>query len=171
MKDILLKITFIPLLFFFSWMPYKKCEITRNTNLSNKLENIIDTSKILRVEDLNAIKFIKLFVEKYRKSNDLNFITLAGDFPKNWVTEKDVEYLISQLNSKQKCCGYMNIFSSFISSDNGEVGGFVAFFLNSYIENKQINLGLNSNPKTKKEEVEKILKWYKLYKKNKKPNG
>jgi len=54
----------------------------------------------------------------------------------------------------------MNVFSSFISNENAEVGGFAIIFLNSYISNTKINLGLNCNPKTDEESIRKIENWY-----------
>lgn len=116
--------------------------------------------KPLSPKDLNPKSFIKLFTEKYNKDSNLNFITLMGDFPENWVKPNDIEYLISIMSSKEKCCGYMNTFSSFISNENGEVGGFAVIFLNSYISKTKINMGLNCNPKTDEESVTKIESWY-----------
>ncbi|MFH6934595.1 hypothetical protein [Flavobacterium sp. FlaQc-30] len=116
--------------------------------------------KTLSTADLNPKSFITLFKEKYNKDSTLNFVTIRGDFPKNWVKPKDVPYLVSIISSKEKCCGYMNIFSSTISNDNGEVGGFAIIFLNSYISNTKINMGLNCNPKTDEESIIKIKKWY-----------
>lgn len=114
----------------------------------------------LSPKDLDPQSFIKLFTEKYNKDSKLNFVTMMGDFPENWVKPNDIQYLISIMRSKEKCCGYMNIFSSAISNDNGEVGGFAIIFLNSYIYKTKINLGLNSNPKVDKESVRKIENWY-----------
>lgn len=116
--------------------------------------------KSLSPKDLNPKSFISLFKEKYNKDSKLNFITLTGDFPKNWVKPNDIEYLISIMYSKEKCCGYMNVFSSFISSENAEVGGFAIIFLNSYISKTKINLGLNSNPKVDAASIKKIETWY-----------
>lgn len=90
---------------------------------------------------------------------------MAGEFPENWVKQKDIPYLISIMNSKEKCCGYMNLFSSTISNEDAEVGGFAIIFLNSYISKTKINLGLNNYPKTSKESIRKIENWYKKTKK------
>ncbi|MFH6995793.1 hypothetical protein [Flavobacterium sp. FlaQc-48] len=117
-------------------------------------------SKILYPKDLDPKSFIALFTENYNKDSKLNFVTMTGDFPYNWVKPNDVHYLISVMRSKEKCCGYMNTFSSFISSENGEVGGFAIIFLNSYISKTKINMGLNCNPGTNIESVRKIEKWY-----------
>jgi hypothetical protein len=48
-----------------------------------------------------------------------------------------------------------------ITNEEAEVGGFAIIFLNSYIENKQINLGLVNSPKTDTKSIEKIESWYK----------
>jgi len=114
----------------------------------------------LHIKDLDPKSFIRLFLEKYNKNSKLNFVTVSGDFPYKWVKPNDVEYLISIMYSKEKCCGYMNTFSSFISSEDAEVGGFAIIFLNTYISQTKINLGLNSNPKVDVESIKKIEKWY-----------
>ena len=115
--------------------------------------------KNLSPKDLDPKSFIELFKERYNKT-PINSISMVGDFPENWVKSNDVEYLMSIMNSREKCCGYMNVFSSFISNENAEVGGFAIIFLNSYISNTKINLGLNCNPKTDEESVKKIENWY-----------
>lgn len=115
--------------------------------------------KNLSPKDLDPKSFIELFKERYNKT-PINSISMVGDFPENWVKSNDVEYLMSIMNSHEKCCGYMNVFSSFISNENAEVGGFAIIFLNSYISNTKINLGLNCNPKTDEESVKKIENWY-----------
>lgn len=128
-------------------------------NCNFKNDNI-QQQKILYAKDLNVKSFFKVFKEIYNEDSKLNFVTLTGDFPKNWVKPTDVEYLISMMRSKEKCCAYMNTFSSTISNDHGEVGGFAIIFLNSYISQTKINMGLNCNPKTDLASVKKIEKWY-----------
>ncbi|KQB39183.1 hypothetical protein [Flavobacterium aquidurense] len=115
--------------------------------------------KTLSPKDLDPKSFIKLFKERYNKT-PINSMSMMGDFPENWVKSNNVEYLMSIMNSREKCCGYMNVFSSFISNENAEVGGFAIIFLNSYISKTKINLGLNCNPKTDEESVKKIENWY-----------
>lgn len=116
--------------------------------------------KSLSPKDLDAKSFIKLFTERYKKDSTFNFVTMSGDFPDNWVKPNEVSYLVSIMRSKKKCCGYMNVFSSSLLNDNGEVGGFAIIFLNSYISKTKINLGSNSNPKTDEESARKIESWY-----------
>ncbi|MFB3387773.1 hypothetical protein [Flavobacterium sp. LAR06] len=115
--------------------------------------------KNLSPKDLDPKSFITLFTERYNKRLT-NFVTLGGEFPENWVKANDIQYLISIMHSKQKCCGYINIFSSYISNDNAEVGGFAIIFLNSYISQTKINLGLNCNPKVDLASIKKIETWY-----------
>ncbi|MBB4801376.1 hypothetical protein HNP37_001437 [Flavobacterium nitrogenifigens] len=119
-----------------------------------------ENHKILYIKDLNPKSFITLCKERHNKT-PINSVSMAGEFPDNWVKQNDVQYLISIMHSKEKCCGYMNILSSHISKDDAEVGGFAIIFLNSYINKTKINLGLNSYPKTDKESIKKIENWYK----------
>jgi hypothetical protein len=134
----------------------------KNINSENLSTNKTKCYKILSPKDLDPKSFIKLFTEEYNKNSKLNFVTLSGEFPKNWVRPNDIKYLISIMHSQEKCCGYMHIFSSHMLSDNAEVGGFAIIFLNSYISNTKINLGLNCNPKTDQEAIKKIENWYKI---------
>ncbi|MDR6760529.1 hypothetical protein J2Y38_000708 [Flavobacterium sp. 2755] len=127
--------------------------------------NVKKNHKTLSPKDLDPKSFILLFKEKYNKKSPLNFVSMLGDFPENWVQPKDVEYLISVMNSKEKCCGYMNLFSSTLLTEDAEVGGFAIIFLNSYISHTKIDLGSNSNPKVDKESIKKIEDWYRNTKK------
>lgn len=133
----------------------------KDLDLFTKKDNI----KIIHAKDLDPKSFITLSIEKYKEDCPLNFVTMIGDFPDDWVKPRDVQYLISIMHSKEKCCGYMNFFSSTISNENAEIGGFAIIFLNSYITQTKINLGLNSNPKTNKEALQKIEKWYNAHQK------
>lgn len=116
--------------------------------------------KTLSPKDLNPKSFISLFKEKYNKDSEFHYVSMLGDFPDNWVKPNDVQYLISIMYSKEKCCGYMNIFSSTLLTEDAEVGGFAIIFLNSYISKTRINLGLNSNPKADAASIKKIETWY-----------
>jgi hypothetical protein len=105
---------------------------------SNFKSNDFEQGKFLQPKNLNVKSFFKLFIQKYKKDSKINYITLSGDFPKNWVKSNDIDYLVSIMRSKQKCCGYMNIFSSTITNEEAEIGGFAIIFLNSYISKQQL---------------------------------
>ncbi|MGO4770066.1 hypothetical protein ACEN2I_00250 [Flavobacterium sp. W22_SRS_FK3] len=142
---------------------YFKINNAQKDNLEfTSIENLIqkEYSKTIHAKDLDPKSFITLLAEKYKEDSPLNFVTMIGDFPNDWVKPKDLQYLISIMYSKEKCCGYMSFFSSTISDENAEIGGFAIIFLNSYISHTKINLGLNSNPKTNEETTKKIEKWY-----------
>jgi hypothetical protein len=150
MKKIILSLIIVSILSVGGYLFYDfKIKKTEKENL-----------KVLYPKDLDTKSFIKLFTEKYNKDSTFNFVTMMGDFPENWVKPNEISYLISIMRSKEKCCGYMNTFSSFISNENGEVGGFAIIFLNSYISKTKINMGLNCNPKTDEESIRKIENWY-----------
>lgn len=142
--------------------------LTINSSFAfSNFKNIeINQGNFIQAKNLNVKSFFKLFTEKYKKDTKIKCITLSGEFPKNWVQPNDIGYLISIMRSKEKCCGYSNVFSSTILNDNAEVGGFAIIFLNSYISQTKINLGLNCNPKTDKESIKKIEKWYQKQSRN-----
>ena len=140
-----------------------KINHTEMDNLKfTSIEDLIQKkySKTLAPKDLNPKSFITIFREKYNNDSKFNFVKLYGEFPENWVKPNDIQYLISILYSNEKCCGYMNIFSSTITNEHGEVGGFAIIFLNSYISKTKINLGSNCNPKTDLASIRKIETWY-----------
>ncbi|MEW5677384.1 hypothetical protein ABGT15_13820, partial [Flavobacterium enshiense] len=132
----------------------------KSSSKSTLIEERKDSVQTLRPEDLNVKSFLKLFTEKYDENKNLNLITLSGEFPKNWVKDEDIDYLMSLIKSERKCCSYINIYSSAITNEEAEVGGFAIIFMNSYIENKKINLGLTSSPKTDTKAIERIESWY-----------
>jgi hypothetical protein len=171
MKKIILSLIIILSLTASGYLFYNfKINKSEKENLSTlSIEELTSSVKknhtILSPKDLDPKSFILLFKERYNKKSPLNFVTLSGEFPENWVRPKDVEYLISVMNSKEKCCGYMNFFSSTLLTENAEVGGFAIIFLNSYISHTKINLGLNSNPKADKESIKEIEDWYRNTKK------
>ena len=159
-KQMFYIVTLSSIILFLTGFSIKNIE-AKNSLIIQKKENSKDYSTFIEIKDLDPKKFIELFIKNYDPKKKLNFVTISGDFPKDWVKKKDLEYLIGKINSEQKCCGYMNVFSSFISSENAEVGGFAIIFLKSYKENKKINLGLNSNTKIDKREIEILMNWYK----------
>jgi hypothetical protein len=128
----------------------------------NDLDSFTKKSKFktIHAKDLDPKSFITILTEKYKEDSPFNFVTMIGDFPDDWVKPKDVQYLISIMHSKEKCCAYMSFFSSTISNKNAEIGGFAIIFLNSYISKTRINLGSNCNPKTDIKSIRKIEKWY-----------
>jgi hypothetical protein len=164
MRKIIISILLIFTLLVGGYLFYDlKINHAKKDNLKfTSIEDLIQKkySKTLAPKDLNPKSFITLFAEKYNKDSKLNFITLCGEFPGNWVKPNDIQYLISIMNSKEKCCGYMNIFSSTITNEPGEVGGFAIIFLNSYISKTKINLGSNCNPKVDLASIKKIDTWY-----------
>lgn len=121
----------------------------------------IEQHKFLSPKDFTPKSFITLLTEKYNKDTKVNTITMAGEFPNKWVKPKDVEYLISIMRSKQRCCSYMNVFSSYFPDQKAEVGGFAIIFLKSYISNTKVNLGLTCSPNSDPKEIQKIENWYK----------
>ncbi|WP_167613614.1 hypothetical protein [Maribellus sediminis] len=155
-KNILL----ISILIFFSYSMGDASELLHYDVEKEHTLNELTQAKVEKIENLDVRSFIKIMTENYHANSKLNFVTFKGEFPLNWIKKEDIEYLISIIHSKKKCCSYKHYYSSYISSDYAEVGGFAIIFLNSFINNKKINLGLNSNPRTDEKSIKKINNWY-----------
>ena len=156
-----MKIKVINLIFCYATLVSLSCTEKSKKNEYNSPKFSLNTNNKNDIKDLNAKSFIDLCLKNYKENNNFNLLVFSGDFPQNWVKKEDIVYLIHIIDSKQKCCGYMNVFSSHINLDYAEVGGFAILFIKSYKENKQLNFGLNSNPKVDEKEIEIILNWYK----------
>ena len=101
------------------------------------------------------------FIKELKKRNQINASTIENDFSKNWVKVKDLDSLISIIDSKEKCNCYLNPLSSYIPKDSAEVGGFAIEFIKAFKENKKVDLGLFSCPKVDEKEAEKLKVWWK----------
>lgn len=101
------------------------------------------------------------FIQELKKKNELNVSSIKDDFPKDWVKNKDIDSLISIIDSKEKCNCYLNPLSSTIPKDNGEVGGFAIEFIKAFKENRKLDLGLYYCPKVNKKEAEELKVWWK----------
>jgi hypothetical protein len=162
MRKIILSLLIVSILLTGGYLFYnfKINNIAKENTKTFDFKDLDAQKKFLKVSDLNPKSFIILFKKKYNKDSPFHFVSIMGDFPNNWVKPNDVQYLMSIMHSKEKCCGYMNVYSSTLLTEDAEVGGFAIIFLNSYISKTKINLGSNSNPKTDKESIEKIKNWY-----------
>ncbi|QBZ97569.1 hypothetical protein [Flavobacterium sangjuense] len=107
------------------------------------------------------------FIRELKKKNELNVSTIESNFSKNWVKSKDLNSLISLVDSKEKCNCYLNPLSSYIPKDSAEVGGFAIEFLKAFKENRKLDLGLYYCPKVNEKEAEELKSWWKEYNKHK----
>ncbi len=100
------------------------------------------------------------------QSNDVNVTTIMDEFPDYWVTESDIETLMTMIESTQKCDCLVNPLSSYIPEDeNADVGGYAIKFIKAYINQEKVSIGHYVCPKTNLVEVEELLNWWEEVKK------
>ena len=89
-------------------------------------------------------------------------LTLADEFPLNWVEKKDIEPLINLISNTEKCKCLLNPLSSKIPiNDFAQIGGYARIFIESYKDAKEIQLGLYSCPKVDLDINKDLIDWWK----------
>ena len=95
----------------------------------------------------------------------INVTTMADAFPEDWVKASDIDSLISLIGSTTKANCFLNPLSSNVSrNESADVGGYAMIFINSFRQKQKVSLGLYNCPKTNKEAVDEILKWWNEFK-------
>ncbi len=112
----------------------------------------------------NPISFIKEASKTLKTEKDTLRIgmIIKNQFPIDWVKKEHIAPLFSLLESKEVCGCYLNPLSSYIPVDDfAEEGGYAGIFIESFMENKKVDLGLYSCPKVNEKLNEKLKKWWK----------
>jgi hypothetical protein len=92
---------------------------------------------------------------------NFNFITISNNFPKNWVTKKDVDSLMKLISSKDKCKCVVNPLSSYLPThDSANLGGYAILLVKSFKEKKKVDIGLHSCPITSNKDVAELKEWW-----------
>ncbi|WP_114788932.1 hypothetical protein U0035_04930 [Niabella yanshanensis] len=86
-------------------------------------------------------------------------IIAESTFPDGLIVASDLDYLFSQVNSKQKCKCIVSFLSSIIPTDSAELGGYAIELITAYREKKTANFGLYKCPKQDSAVANKLLKW------------
>lgn len=126
------------LILFYSCKNDQKKEIREFENKKiNRTERIdkkySDKNGFINMAEITAREFLtELKVEK-NNGNDLNILSTIGQTRKDWLTITDVEYLISQIESKAKAKCINRVISSFIpNSENMTIGNQAISILDAY---------------------------------------
>ena len=138
--------------------------ISFQTNDSVKVEK--DSSSLLTPKQFTPLSFIKaLTTPNEVKRHSINVTTMADAFPNDWVKSSDLDSLMALIGSTTKCNCFLNPLSSYIpTNENADIGGYAIIFINSFRQKTRINLGLYKCPKTDKESVDEIMKWWRDFK-------
>ncbi len=113
-----------------------------------------DMVRTVRLDLLGPVEFIEVMVEAKEYSD---YKTISGDFPDGWIQESHVSELLALLGSTEPSACYVNVLSSFLPSDSAEAGGFARLFLEAYLAESAVDLGLYSCPLVDAERNEEII--------------
>lgn len=152
----------------------EECMDLLNKQISKEEDvNISKKNTCCYAAQFTPISFIKYFSRNQgnnsvlnvtvNKGTDtvLNVITMIDNFPENWVKETDIDTLISILSSKERCSCFLNPLSSKIPTDDyAETGGYAAVFIQSFMKNQKIELGLYACPKTDEILNSELINWW-----------
>ena len=128
---------------------------------------IIDSVKVkgsyrwLTPKQFTPLSFIKALTMNETKPQLIHETTVIDAFPDNWVKSSDLDSLITLIGSTTKCnCSLNPLSSRSPTNENADVGGYAIFFINSYRQKSKISIGLYTCPRTNKESVDEIMKWW-----------
>ncbi|NVN95853.1 MAG: hypothetical protein HXX18_11275 [Bacteroidetes bacterium] len=135
-----------------------------NASLQEKGDNVI----WMTPKQFTPISFLNAVVRKNDKDTLINVITMVDDFPIDWVKKSDIDTLMTLIKSTKRCNCFLNPLSSYIPTNiSADIGGYAIIFVNSFRQKTKIKMGLYSCPKTEKQSVEKLTKWWENYNKKK----
>ena len=119
------------------------------------------SSFYLNPREFTPLSFINaVTIPDETKNHSINVTTMT-EFPEDWVKSSDLDSLITLIGSTTKCnCSKSPLSSHIPTNMNADIGGYAIIFINSFRQKKRISLGLYNCPKTQKESVEEIMKWW-----------
>lgn len=139
-----------------------------NENISNKdsnyqKDNVNDG--FINIENLTVKEFLLKLKVKENEENNLNILTTIGQAKHDWLTIKDLEFLISKVNSNEKAKCIKRSISSYIPNpENMTIGNQAVSIIEAY-KNKEAypnELYICKIHETSK--INEILDWWKKLK-------
>jgi hypothetical protein len=125
-----------------------------------------DSLQSMKPEQFTPISYIKKVAINDNKYNPDNWISMdSGKFPSNWVKLSDIDTLITLIYSTRKFNCFVTSPSNALPRRGGaEIGGYAILFINSFRQNKSVDLGIYSCPQADKKSADDIREWWQTYK-------
>lgn len=134
-----------------------------------EIKKVLDNgskSDFINLNDISVFQFIELLKIDNEKPNQLNILTVGMQSPENWVTEKDIDSLMTLINSTEPAKCVMQVISSYLPvGDSSTIGGQVMEIIEAFKDKKSYPTILTSCAKTDKERIDKLAKWWNEQKK------
>lgn len=121
-----------------------------------------DRNGFVKISELNVSELLSKLKVRDDQKNELNVITTIGQTKVDWLTDKDLKYLISKIESKEKAKCINRRISSFIpNSKNMTIGNQVISIIEAYRKKEPYPNGIYICETYDKEKVIEILEWWK----------
>jgi uncharacterized protein len=134
-----------------------------------EIKQILDKglkSNFINLKDYSVYQFIELLKIDNEKPNQLNILTVDIQTPENWVSAKDIDSLMTFINSNEPAKCVMQVVSSHLPlGDSSTIGGQVMNIIEAFKDNKSYPTILKSCAKTNQERIEKLTEWWNEQKK------
>ena len=116
----------------------------------------------LTMSDINVNQLLTKLEVKNEQKNELNILTTIGQTESDWLTDNDLEYLISKIQSDQPAKCINRMISSFIpDSKNMTIGNQVISIIEAYRKKEPYPNELYICEVFDKNKVREILEWWK----------
>ena len=120
----------------------------------------------INLNEVSIYQYIELLKVDNNDINKFNILTIGGEVPENWVGQKDIDTLITLINSTQQAKCVMQVISSYLPiGESSTIGGQVMDIIEAYKDKKPYPIALTSCTKTDEERAKEIKKWWDSQKK------
>lgn len=118
-------------------------------------------SDYINLDEVSVYQFIERLKVDQNNPNRLNILTIGLKKPDGWITENDIDSLMTFITSKAPAKCVMQIVSSYIPvKDSSTIGGQAMDIIEAFINNKTYPSFLTSCAKTDEERIKQIKKWW-----------
>jgi hypothetical protein len=156
---------FVLTLFFISCKEKlkKRNVIVKNLEIVEKeYQKYTEKNGQIRMSEITVKEFIEKLKIGNKNNNELNILSTIGQAKIDWITNSDLSFLISLIDSKERGKCINRRISSFIpNSENMTIGNQAISIIESYRKKEPFPNGIYICEMYEKEKINEILKWWK----------
>lgn len=136
-------------------------EIKDYETLEKELQKHTDENGWIKMSEISVKEFVaQLKIEK-ENTHGLNLLSTIGQTNNNWITNSDLVFLISKIESTEKSKCVMRVISSNIPNPkNMTIGNQVISIIDSYRQNQPYPNGLTVCESYDEGKVNEIRTWW-----------
>ncbi len=110
-----------------------RSEQSKQKELVHKQKSYKNENGWIIMSKISVLDFLKELKAEDTMDTELNVLTTMGQSGENWITESELEFLVSQIESKEKAKCVTRVISSFIpDSKNMTIGNHAISIIEVY---------------------------------------